>query len=181
MTKKCPKNLFLVQILTFFPNFCSEEIPISAPFTVFQRFIQFSASSCIGFDCVGGLSHVLRGGSHWGDPPTLEWSQMEDMVTLLVSCLHHVAVEHISRPPESNNSKRRLQGRGFGGVEGDGGYPRPPEGSQMEDIVILLVSCFHYVDVERIYSLTGTNNSNRVRQGRGFGGFEGGRGTSDPL
>ena len=142
MTKKCPKNLFLVQILTFFPNFCSEEIPISAPFTVFQRFIQFSASSCIGFDCVGGLSHVLRGGSHWGDPPTLEWSQMEDMVTLLVSCLHHVAVEHISRPPESNNSKRRLQGHGFGGVEGEGVPPTPPRGLKWKILSFYLFLVF---------------------------------------
>ena len=71
------------------------------------------------------------------------------------------------------------QGRGFGRFEGGGGTPDPPEGSQMKAMVILLFFCFHYVAVERIYSLTGSNNSNRVRQGRGFGGFKGGGGTPD--
>ena len=50
----------------------------------------------------------------------------------------------------------------------------------MEGMLILPVSCLHDVAVEHIYSLPGSKNSNRVRQGRGFGGFEGGGGTPDP-
>ena len=53
---------------------------------------------------------------------------MEDMITVPVSCLHHVAVERTSRPPESNKNKKGRQGRGFGGFEGDGGTPDPRRG-----------------------------------------------------
>ena len=64
----------------------------------------------------------------------------------------------------------------MGGLRGVGGTPDPPDGSQMEDMLILPVSCLHDVAVEHIYSLPGSKNSNRGRQGRGFGGFEGGGG-----
>ena len=67
-----------------------------------------------------GLGGFKEGG---GYPQLPKWSQMEDMITLPISCLHHVAVEHISCPPESNNSKRGLQGRSFGGLRGVGGTP----------------------------------------------------------
>ena len=110
-------------------------------------------------------------------PPHPEWSQMEDMNAPSVSCFHHVPVERISGPPDANNSKRGLQGRGFGGLEGGGGYPPPPEGSQMEDMIPLPVSCLHNMAVECMSGPPESNNSKRVLQGRGFGGFEGGGGS----
>ena len=79
---------------------------------------------------------------------------MKDIITLLISCLHHVAVERISCPPESNNSKLVLQGCGFGGFEGGGGYPRPPEGSQMEDMITLPISYFHNIAVKCLVFLS---------------------------
>ena len=85
-------------------------------------------------------------------------------------------VEHISAPPDSNNSKRGLQGRGFGGFEGGGGYAPLPEWSQMEAMVILPISCFHHMAVDRISGPPESNNSKRGLQGHGFGGFEGGGG-----
>ena len=89
---------------------------------------------------------------------------------------HHVPVERISGLPESNNSKRRLQGRSFGGFEEGRGYPPLPEGSQMEDMIALPISCFHHVPVERISCPPESDDSKRGLQGRGFGGFEGGGG-----
>ena len=79
---------------------------------------------------------------------------MKDMIILPVSYLHHVAVECLSHPPGSNNSKRGRQGCGFGGFEGGGGYPRPPEGSQMEAMVILPISYFHDIAVKCLVFLS---------------------------
>ena len=75
------------------------------------------------------LKRLVQGGLRGvGYPRLPEGSQMEDMIPLPVSCLHHVAVERISCPPESNNSKRGLQGRGFGGFRGGGGTSDSPRG-----------------------------------------------------
>ena len=73
---------------------------------------------------------------------------MEAMTILPISCLHYVAVERISCPLESNNSQWVLQGCGFGGFRGGGGYPRSPEGSQMEAMTILPISYFHNIAVK---------------------------------
>ena len=105
---------------------------------------------------------------------------MEGMIILSISCSHDVVVEHIYSLPGSNNSNWVCsnnsnwvrQGRGFGGSGGC--TPDPPKVSQKEDIITLSISCSHDVAVEHIYSLSGSNNSNWVRQGRGFVGSEGG-------
>ena len=81
---------------------------------------------------------------------------MEAMVILPISCFHHMAVDRISGPPESNNSKRGLQGHGFGGFEGGGGYPRLSEWSQMEAMVILPISYLHDIAVKCLVFLTYT-------------------------
>ena len=79
---------------------------------------------------------------------------MEGMLILPFSCLHDVAVEHIYSLPGSKNSNRGRQGRGFGGVEGGGGYPRPPEVSQMEGMLILPNFCYHNIAVKRLVFLS---------------------------
>ena len=49
-----------------------------------------------------------------------------------------------------------LQGRGFGGFEGGGGYPRLSEWSQMEAIVIRLISYLHDIAVKCLVFLSYT-------------------------
>ena len=47
-----------------------------------------------------------------------------------------------------------LKGCGFEGFEGDGGYPRPPEGSQMEGMTIVPISYLHAIAVKRLVFLS---------------------------
>ena len=49
-----------------------------------------------------------------------------------------------------------LQGRGFGGFEGGEGYPRPPKGSQMEDMTIVSKTYLHDIAVKRLVFLSHT-------------------------
>ena len=46
-----------------------------------------------------------------------------------------------------------LQGRGFEGFEGGRGYPWPPEGPQMEAMLILPISYLHNIAVKRLVFL----------------------------
>ena len=49
-----------------------------------------------------------------------------------------------------------LQGCGFGGFEGSRGYPRPPEGPQIEAMLILPISYLHNIAVNRLVLLSHT-------------------------
>ena len=51
-----------------------------------------------------------------------------------------------------------LQGCGFGGFEGMGGTPDPPEGSQMEAMTILPISYLHDIAVKHLVFLSYTQS-----------------------